>query len=84
MKFEHVLLLFCSKILLIQSLILLLFCSLYQFALWALALSHKYSWPFQQISRAGKILHAGNFRAGKVLLEMLEKWNFFKVNFDYF
>ena len=36
-----------------------------------------YSWPFQQISHAGKILHAGNFRAGKVLLEMLEKWNFF-------
>ena len=37
----------------------------------------EYSWPFQQISRAGKILHAGNFRAGKVLLEMLEKWKFF-------
>ena len=34
----------------------------------------QYSWPFQQISRAGKILHAGNFRAGKVLLE---KWKFF-------
>ena len=43
----------------------------------ALILYPKYSWPFQQISRAGKILHAGNFRAGKVLLEMLEKWNFF-------
>ena len=39
--------------------------------------AHNYSWPFQQISRAGKILHAGNFRAGKVLLEMLEKWKFF-------
>ena len=41
-------------------------------------LAPNYSWPFQQISRAGKILHAGNFRAGKVLLEMLEKWNFFR------